>query len=1824
MMKKTIALLVMIWLTTMTVKGQTYAALWKQAQTARQSDLPKTEYEVLMKIVAKAQKEGELGQLMKAELQGAQVVSGISPDSLLPAVERMEARGAACADEAQRAVYQTVVWRICRDNPSLEKSAEKAQLTPALCQRLAAVKAAAYEPLTVKGADSRWFDDDLLSVIGYEQKDFQPLHDYYVQAGNRRAALMTALEALKEQRPAGHYKLAEAAYLQRLDSLIAAYGDLEEAGEVAICRYDYMQQHTDATPEQLWRYAEEALGRWGQYARMNELRNAQRTLTATGFRAHAESYVAVPQQTQPLQLADLRGISELTVRFYQVKSQGDAQLHPESTEGYRKLKPLLTPMPELTQTRHYTGHEAYELFTDSLTLPALPVGIYMVEMESKPASSISRKMYYVSNVRLLTEALPNNQLRYVVVDATTGQPVKEAKIALSFYNQGKETKETLTTDGKGEALYQYKSQRPRDAFVYTAQDKACPSASVYNNFSYYDNNRQAEHTQLYTDRALYRPGQTVHVAAIAYETIEGYRHKALEGRKLTLALRDANGKVISEQQVETDSYGTCAADFTLPIGGLTGYFTVGTGNGSCSFRVEEYKRPTFQVELPPVEQAYADGDMLTVKGTAKTYAGVPVQGGKVKYTVVRRPAWWWVGSFRGGGMIGQSPVETVCEGETLTDGNGGFAFDTPLVLPPADNPMPYRFYNFVCTAEVTDLAGETHQAQLSLPLGNRAQAFGCDLPDQVLAEKMPNVVFSLRNVAGTDIEGTVKYRLDEGKWQTVKANSPLAISQKPMKSGLHTLEAICGQDTLKQKFTVFSLEDKRPAAETDDWFYVSDSQFPNDGSPVTVQVGSSAKDVHIVYSIISGNRVLESGAVDKSNELINRKFTYQDDYGTGLQLTFAWVKQGKVYRHATFIQRPLPDKQLTLSWKTFRDRLEPGQQEEWVLEVAKPDGTPADAQLMAVLYDKSLDQLAGHDWSFSPYMHLPRPSAYWQSPLWGWLSLNGHHAQKMLTVNSLQYTHFDDEIFPLRWGGVSLLRSAKMAARGAMKMDAGNAMMQYDGIETAAVTDLSGRIAGLNLQVEEAADESGQNEAAETTEASVSVRENLQETAFFYPQLTADSEGRVVLKFTLPESLTTWRLMGLAHTADLSYGLLRGEVVAKKDVMIQPNVPRFLREGDEAVLSARIFNTGEQSVVGVACLQLTDPETGAVVSEQRKEVAVEAGATGSVAFSFAPDSGTPSLLIARVTVSGQGFSDGEQHYLPILPNRERVTVTVPFTQNGPGTKTVDLTTLFPQADQNSAQQQPKLTVEYTNNPAWLMIQTLPTVGHPNDDCSLCQAVALYANTIGSHIIDQNPQARQMFELWKRETGSETSLQSALEKNQELRDVVLAETPWVADAEAETEQKQRLADFFDTNLMQQRLSAAAEKLGKMQQADGSWPWWPGMGGSLSMTASVSETLAKLKHLTGKTQQEMLDKAMKYMGKEMVKLVAEMKKEEQKGHRQTFPSRTALQWLYICKLDGRQLPADVQRANSYLTGLLKKQTKQQTIYEKALSAMILESAAYAKSLKEFTVYREDMGRYYDTPRAEYSWRDYRIPTQVAAIAALQQLTPNDTLTISEMQRWLLQQKRTQSWDTPLNAVDAIYAFLNGQSRQLEAQPQTALAVDNRPLSLPKATAGLGYVKTAQPYAGERQLTAEKTSAGTSWGAVYAQFMQPVSDIADNGSGLTVKREILGGQQLRVGDKVKVRITIQAERDLDFVCVQDKRAACMEPVRQLSGYANGYYCTSRDNTTSYYFDVLRKGRHVIETEYYIDRVGHYQTGTCTAQCAYAPEFRATAHSAAINVED
>ena len=1833
------------------MNADNYTTLWKQADEALEKDLPKTEQQWLGQIMEKARSEKAYGQLLKAELRMAKSLMAVSPDSLLPAVNRLrEAEVNARRDEPVLSlVYAAVLGHLYKSYEELGDdheaiSADYFVRSLAQPELLAKYKALDYAPLVVEGKDSRIFYNDLLSVIGFEAGNMELLHSYYEKNGNRPASLITALEILKKNHKPWERDLKASAYVASLDSLAEQYGDLPECGEVAIVRYSMMEQ-CETTPEERMRYIDNALAKWGSWQRMNQLRNAQMSLTQPSFSAQLGNMVSLPNHQRKLEFNMVRNIGEVKMTVSRLKLDATTELNPSNANHYAKLKAAIERVVQ-TETHSYKNHPSYKEVEDSMFIKGLPVGIYMIEITTDNKNiQPQRCLYYVSDLYVLSQEMPEKKIRYAVVSGTTGQPVAGATLVLKFPQRydTKKKSEVLTCGPNGEVVYTYTNNAPDDVRAYTTTDKFLPSTGIWNQFSFYENTRETQYVTLYTDRSIYRPGQTVHVAALAFLNQRGLTTKAMPNKNMRLTLRNANHKVVEEKEVTTDEFGMASADFVLPQNGLNGTYVIqsNVGNGYAHLTVDEYKRPTFQIEFPEVKESYQHGDTVKVKAYAKSYAGVPVQGAKVTYRVDRSQAFWW---WRFGGDSDANAQ--LLEGETVTDADGAFTIPMPMMLPEsalADRDHTARFYQIKAWAQVTDQAGESHEGEMTLPLGNKNTAISCDVPEKSLREDLKTITFSRHNMAGTVIEGRIKWQIDGGEWHDAEANKPVDISQLPLSSGRHEVQAVCENDTVKQTFVVFSLADKRPCIETHDWFYQTSSVFPRDGKPVTIQVGSSDTDTHILYTIISGKRVLESGVIDQSNAILTRQFTYREEYGSGLLLTYAWVKEGQMYQHQTQIMRPLPDKRLILTWKTFRDRLTPGQKEEWTLHIARPDGTPAKAQLLAAMYDKSLDNILSHGWDFSPNIHQNLPSAHWRKGYYGSRHFSGTAPQRYMRVLDLSFNRIDPSLLSMYWyGAVDELKTMSLgsansskrllASRSAAPKAIGSFDMQAKEMaaETVAAEEM---LADVAFSEPDAGSAAAGNNGQEQQ-----MRENLNETAFFYPALMTDADGNVAVKFTLPESLTTWRFMGLGHDKEMNYGMLNGEAVAKKDVMIQPNMPRFVRQGDKATLSARIFNTGEQAVSGTARLQLIDPETNKVIDQSTQPVTLDVNSTTTVAFVCAPKATWPALLIAKCSVEGKTFSDGEQHYLPVLPDVEMVVNTLPFTQNTAGLKEIDLTKLFPQS--RSKDHTPKLTVEYTNHPAWLMIQALPSVAARNDKDVISQATAFYANSLGAFIMKQNPTIKGTIEQWQQEMGTETSLMSSLQKNQDLKSLVIDETPWVMDADREADQKRQLINYFDDNTLQYRLDKNLQNLRDLQNGDGSWSWWPGMPGNLYMTTAVVKMLTRLNAMTGSQQgtTQMLSSAMQYLGKEMVEEVKQMRKLEREHKvKDLRPSETAVDVLYIWSLANTQLSGKTADARTYLVDHLAKQTHEFTIYGKAVAAVILakngkqqKAAEYLESIRQYSVYQEEKGRYFDTRKAYYSWRDYKIPTEVAAIEALKAIEPNDQQTVEEMQRWLLQSKRTQAWDTPLNSVDAVYAFLNGRTEMLQTKEPSVISLNGKPMDMPKATAGLGYVKTSASGNNLKTLSVRKTSDGTSWGAVYAQFMQPVTEIQSATAGITVKRELLAadtqkpiGKALSVGDKIKIRITITAERDYDFVQLIDKRAACMEPVQQLSGYHWGYYCSPKDYTTNYYFDRLSKGKHVVETEYYVDRQGTYATGTCTVQCAYAPEYTAREAAHTIVVE-
>ena len=1841
-MKRNIITLLITVFAMLQATAQTYDNLWKQADIIAQKDQPKSEIGVMKKIISKATAAKDYGQLLAAEIRQAILWREISPDSLTPNVKRMETEALKAKDPVLKAVRYAVLGKVYREvnGKKSEELFKKALEQPELLARNAST---GYVPLTLKGVDGSSFNNDLLHLIGFEadsKEAYLLMYTYYNKVENRGAACLCAYKLIEKYRQDDVREVRKSKYLNTIDSLIHVYQDIPEAGELAVEHFRFMEGATDAKPLDKLNYINYALNRWGGWSRMNVLRNAQKRLTEPMFQVQDMPLVLRPSEKKWVHL-NVRNLQNLNIRLSRLNITADNEYDAQNEATYKMLLKKTTKLHQKDFSRNYYGRPDYEEVKDSIEIGGnLPLGAYLVEVTSDNTGiAPQRELFYVSNLAVMIQQLPDDRHRYVVVNATDGQPVPGAKIML--YDRDYDVKTgkwkrlvhaRLTTDENGEAYFK---NVDGNVLISTSNDKFAPAKDIYlSRARYYEKKDDEMKYQLFTDRAIYRPGQKVHATAVSYIVKKGL-DASVPGKSMELKfiLRDANWKQMAEQKATTDEYGTASVDFELPQGGQTGMYHVSVNNrANSSFRVEEYKRPTFEITFPKVNEKYNWGDTVVVKASAKTYAGVPVQGAKVEYQVTRRnQLWWW-----GAGSAGQLVKTDSC----VTREDGTFDVEIPLEASlsgkdEADmsNFMRIaRFFNFEVSAIVTDISGESHEGVMSLPLGTKPTILTVNLPKRIETDSLKTVTFAYRNASGMEISSNLKYRIDKGEWKDAEANAPISMAVLP--SGVHEMEAICGQDTLQQKFTLFSIKDTHPMEPTTEWYYQTAKTFPRDGKPVYVQVGSSENGAHIVYSIIAGNKLLEKGAWELGDSIVTLPFTYKPEYASGVVINYSFVKNGECYTRKISIARPLPEKKLNITWKTFRDRLTPGQKEKWTLQITTPDGKPAKAQLMSVLYDKSLDQLADHTWKMSLGFSQWLPDCYWKSNLKYYeMGLSGTYPTKYYDEKELDVDQFDGKYFSfsaymqavelskLERSSGGTVESVRIQKDELVREEA--KVMRIRGSKMARVGAFAPSVNKVFDVVEEMPQFAGGSgsDAGQFLDK-VQVRENMNETAFFYPALESDNNGNVAIRFTLPESVTTWKFMGLAHDKEMRNGLLVDEAVAQKTVMVQPNMPRFLREGDKSCIVVKLFNTSDKKVNGNARMQILDAETQKVVWQKTQGYRIDA--EGSATISFDVQGLKEGVYINKVVAAGNGYSDGEQHYLPVLSDRELVVNTLPITLHQKGEQNFDLSKLFlnKEGKQAKGAEDAKVTVEYTNNPSWLMVKALPAISNPTEEDALSLMAAIYANTLSRHI------------------------QKTLNVNAKDID----------DASG-------LASASDT--LQKKVNKYVALLKKLQNKDGSFSWWKGMSGSRYMTTAVAEMMVRLNAIVGRQSftASMLSGAIDYLRQQTAREVKAMKEDEAKAAQkaarngkayQATPSEMALHYLYIVAMDGTcvKLKAPALNDMDYLLGKLKKMTGSLTIYGKAKAAVILAlnydyktAADYLKSMEEYSVYREDMGRYYDTRKAYYSWRNYKIPTEVAAIEALQALDAQSIAaissassaiskqqTIEEMQRWLLMSKRTQVWDTPVNTVDAVYAFMKGNESNWNRKAENAvLKLDGKLLPMPQDSTTLGYVRTEK--AGKAStLSINKKSDYTSWGAVYAEFKQPVSEIASLESGIKVRRVIVpaesqgrGKAQAKVGEKVKVTLIITADRDYDFVKIVDKRAACLEPVNQLSGYQWGMECyvSPKDNTTNFYFDRLSKGKHFVEMEYYVDRKGDYQSGSCTAECTYSPEFggRTEAYKMTVN---
>lgn len=1861
------------------MQAQTYDNLWKELEVLERKDLPKSVISEAMKIYDKAKAEQNVPQMMKAYLTAMQYRSLLTPDSLKVDMNGLEQWASQTGSVEDKAILYSILGEMTMP-VDVKKGLGYLQASLKDKDRLLLIPVEKLRPMVRVGETSkRYFRDNLYNLLArraiqimqqyrwqaaakanqtnslpvdmtdmdqFVTYQFVPVSDCDLTAAvmqtyqsllkaydtetEREGWLLTGIDALNYLYRNFSGNFSNDVCQQELRKWIHTYPAVKTVPEAYLALAQFLQYQNNQV-ERL-RIVREGIAGYPRYEGINQLKNIEKEILNASLSLEIATAYPGEQQSVKVNYKNLTGI---TLQLYKVNLPVTSAVLQNRTTHFE------SKYARLQREEHFSLKPTTDYLNvdTTLTIQAPQAGIYFLKAVPDGKKGVSDgTLMNVTALKTIYRPLPDGTLELVVVDAVSGQPVSEAEVTIyTEKGGGYSPQQTYQADKQGTLKLDFLNSNKYWYNAHTAADNAMPILNLWKNDYYYKESKRKEVLQLFTDRSIYRPGQTVYVSGLAYE-MEKDSTRVLADKKYTVSLYDANNNETGKVEVRTNGFGSFSGQFVLPSPCLTGYFSLRAADTSVSFKVEEYKRPTFDVTFEPVKVEYQVGDSIEVVGMAKTFAGAPVQNARVHYNISRSYAWVW--RFMGRGSARW-------EGEAMTDADGKFSVPVHFEIDSDRRESPLWYYTYNIQADVTDGAGETQQANLSLPLGSTSMVLNMDnLPDNLVKEKKLEIKLTAMNLSGEPVDTPVTYQVVEMEEQkdgqekegrkvltgTVEANKsfvPEAIYALP--SGNYRLK-LSAKDTqgrectASKNFLLFSLNDKRPPFVITDWFYQDGLEF-DAASPATVYIGSSEKNVYLLYDVFAGNKRLESKRIELSDSVVSFRFPYKKEYGDGILVSMAFVKDGRLYSHNARIMKPAPEKKLQLKWTTFRDKLRSGQQEEWKLTVLYPDGSPAEAEMLATMYDASLDKIySAHKLDFGVDFHYVVPLTYWNTSYMRNAYLYVDFPLKRLRAVPLEYSELiipstgRMEAMVVGYGG-----SPRATLAGALKIrgrSAANAVMNQE-----AVTDMVLQEEMVETSAQEKAEMGSSEELAETGD--IQIRENFAETAFFYPQLRTNEKGEVSISFVLPESLTRWKFMGLAHTRNVDYGKIEATATASKEFMLQPNMPRFVRVGDKANIAASLMNLSDKGVKGTVRMELFNPETEKVFYSQKQKFDVKGGETGHVNFTFEV-SDKYAVMACRMVADGDTFSDGEQRYIPVLTDKQWVTETVPLNVNGEGAHTFSLENLFNKHSKTASEQ--RLTVEFTAHPAWYAVQALPVVAHPQNEDALSWATAYYAHSLAAYIVKENPRIKQVFDSWKAQGGTKETFMSNLQKNQELKNILLAETPWLAEATNEAEQKQRIATLFDLNTMNSQLAVSVEKLGELQNADGAWSWYKGMQGSRYVTTQVMEMLVRLNALTHQDadsrMQPMIQKGFEYLGKQAAEEYKSMKEAEKKGAVGIRPSEQVLRYLYICALDGKA-PVD-EKVNRYFIDKLSGEGKELTIYEKALGAIILQQAGkvaeaklFMQSLMEYSVVTDEMGRYFDTPKARYSWFSYKIPTEVAAMEAIQRIT-KDTKAIDEMKRWLLKQKQTQTWETPIATADAVYALMaTGASDLLANTGGVEITLGKEVIRTP-ADDAIGYIK--KTVSGDvmniKKVSVDKEGTGMGWGAVYAQYLESMDQIGEQGNGLSVSRQLYKGDEalnesapLKVGDKITVRLTVKADRDMDFVQIKDDRAACMEPLQAVSGFrwgnGLGYYQATKDASTQFFIDQMRKGTYVIEYQVYVNRTGEYQAGIATVQSAYAPEF-------------
>ena len=1749
-----------------------------------------------------------------------------------------------------------------------------------------------YQPFIEQNDGSAYYGHDLYHLLfhrtinafekmsgTYADSLFQSLSDslyhrmldVYTHLPNRPEAIILAtldywqwktgnyLNRAPQLRPYDRNRELENSYMQMIDGLMEKYADCPAIVEAYICKAKWMSHGGKGRSiAEALRLCDEGIRNYPSYNRIGELRLIRDRLLQPQVSIRSNDFcypgdtlklnVTYRTLNTPIQLNIYA--TNATMHSYRYDCNDDEEFRKCAPRLVYSTKHLLTPLPafdKLPADIPYLPSDTVLNFP----LPSEP-GIYVVEASPQTENGhMSRCFLSVSRLRMFTLDIGNGVIEVTTLDNRSGHPISD--VTVDFYTGEDPTSlkplksvatgtdgKALVDLGKGIRTIHYVAHKGNDRSIQIQRLDLAQVASQVPETDY--------KLVLFTDRAIYRPGQTVCLKGVAYSQ-NGDKAEVICKEPIELELLDSTDGLIAARKVVTNDFGSFSAEFTLPAICLNGKFSLsaqGKAEVTVRFHVEDYKRPTFEIVFQPITFPYRLGETVTVSGQVKNFSGVALQKRPLAYRVIRHNPI----------IFHRSPQKEVLATDTISlDSEGRFSIpvklDTlrlePFMLELFNLSQLSCHYTYEIEAAVTDDSGETRTASYNLFAGRKALELDVFCPSLICKEDTDGWMLRAYNEESVCQTLYADWRIDRTPLeQQIQANPPLLSGTcrtdslqpyalwKSLPSGgyrltITAIDSLGHQAETYQDFVWFSRQDVRPPLHTPLFFYEGRTEV-GVGEQASFYVGTSYKDAYLLMDVFTGEKRMDSRVLHLSDTLMYVKMPYLETYGESVTVQFALLREGQRYDESVLLKRKQPDMRLNLKWQVFRDHLRPLQDEEWKLVVSHPDGLPASAEVLAFMYDASLDDF---------YRWYPRWNVLFRRD---WNERGRYVSSQTNLRLSPGYTLPDRQVPVLRYDHFfsptvhSWVSIEKSKDKGYTIVVTGFPSPRS---ATLVQSVRAGKREGIVYEPWSDDEEPGRGNT---------LRTDFSETAFFYPNLRTNERGEVEIAFTTPESLTRWNFRCYAHTREMRTATLETSVVTAKEFMVRPGLPRFLRVGDCASIPATVSNLTPKAVKGNVWLQLFDPLTEKVVRTCKQRFKVECGGHTTVCFNFEVD-GQYDLLGIRLTADSKNFSDGEQHLLPVLSDKKWLKESLPFDLQGNDTCMLRIDTLF-NHDSHLATHR-RLTVEVAGNPAWLAIQALPTWAEPAYEDAISWALAYYANTLAKSIVVSQPRIMSVLEAWQISDASEELVQSRLFQNQELKNMPIFETPWLSDSSRETDRMQGLARLLDVNRQRNLQRVALARLGELQNEEGAWSWYKGMGSDRFVTTFITTLLVRLPLLTGMPLDEdalwMKQRALDFLQKK-----AQKESEQRSGRYSAVPfSDYTLHYLYLLALESTPLPATCQPMFKDFLEQLPRLLNAGTIQAKAQAAIVLlvngyrsDATDFMTSLKEHLTHDPRMGTHFAFNDHRYGWGMVPIPEHVATIEALARFDGNEAL-IEEMKRWLLKQKQTVLWNNSVASAEAVYALLCTGRNWLADRGEVQISLDNKPISTIWSTLqnhplqGLGYIK--ETFAEDdavwkaQTMTVAKRDSGMAWGAVYAQYLLPITAARRQGGELDIEKQlyvqrqdasgrsvlypIAGNTSLRVGDKVVTRLILRLERAMDYIQLEDYRASCLEPISVLSGFHGNrsldYYVDTKDVSTRFFMDHLGKGVYVLEYSCYVTRSGVYQCGLATAQCAYAPEL--TAHT-------